>query len=88
MILVGNVRRPRTRISDVVDVEARIHKLHGFLQILYHAALFSGPGIILPDELLEELSSGWEVQVLVNVACEFTLAGALIDLGHEAFIET
>lgn len=72
----------------MVDVETRIHKLRGFLQILYHAALLSGPGVILPDKLLEELGPWWEVQVLLDVACELTLSCPPINFGHEAFIET
>lgn len=84
----GSLRWPRTRVGDVVYVEARIHKLGSFLQILHHAAMFSSPSVILPDKLLEELSSRWETQVLVDVACEFALACSPIDFRHEAFIET
>ena len=84
----GSLRWPRTRVGDVVYVEARIHKLGSFLQILHHAAMFSSPSVILPDKLLEELGSRWETQVLVDVACEFALACSPIDFRHEAFIET
>jgi hypothetical protein len=82
-----NLRRPRTRVRDVIDVETRIDKLRGCLQILYHAALLSGPCVILPDKLLKKLCSRWKLQMLVYVACEVALACPSIEFSHEAFVE-
>jgi hypothetical protein len=72
----------------VVDVETRIHKLRGCLQVFYHAALLSGPGVVLPDELLEELRSRWKLQMLVDVACEVAFACPPIEFHHEAFVKS
>lgn len=72
----------------MVDVETRIHKLHGRFQILYHTALLSGPCIVLPDKLLEELGPRWKLQMLVNVASEVAFTCPPIEFCHEAFVKT
>lgn len=83
----GHSQWPRTRISDVVYVEARIYKLNGLFQKFQHAALLSGPCIVLPDKLLEELCRRGELQVFIHVACKVALACPPVDFRHEAFIE-
>jgi len=85
---VADLRRPRTGVDDVVNVEARIGKFCSFSQRLPDIAVIFWQLVIRRSELSGGLLWRREDQVLVNVACEATIIRTCVEVIQVAFIQT